>query len=215
MLHRALDPVGEPDAFAERILDAALSRFEGFGLRRTTMDDVASAAGVSRITIYRRFAGKDALTEAVIVREARRFFEALDAAVGQRDTFEDRAAESFVFALEFLRAHVLFNRLLTTEPEAVVPHLTTHGAPVISAASRLVADRLGVEVRAGRLPPLDVEVAGEVIVRLVLSFVLTPSSAVRLDRPEDVRRFARRYVTPALVGKPAGGAPRSRGRKDP
>lgn len=203
MLHRALDPVGESDDIFERILDAALKRFEDFGLRRTTMDEVAGAAGVSRVTIYRRFAGKDALTEAVIVREARRFFEALDVAVGQRETFEDRAAESFAFALEFLSRHVLFNRLLMIEPEAVVPHLTTHGAPVIGTAARLVSDRLEVEVRAGRLPPLDVEVAGEVIVRLVLSFVLTPSSAVRLDRPDDARRFAHRYITPALVGKPA------------
>lgn len=209
MLIRALEAVEEPDEYVERILDAALKTFEGFGFRRTTMDDVARAAGVSRVTIYRRFAGKESLTEAVILREARRFFEALDVAVGQRDTFEDRAAESFVFALGYLRAHLLFNRLVSTEPESVVPHLTTLGGPAIVAAARLVAERLDVEVRAGRLPPLDVEATGEIIVRLVLSFVLTPTSVIPLDQPDEIRRFARRYVAPALIGTlPEGGARR-------
>jgi AcrR family transcriptional regulator len=212
VLIRALDAEGEPDEYVERILDAALKTFEGFGFRRTTMEDVARAAGISRVTIYRRFAGKDSLTEAVILREARRFFEALDVAVGQRDTFEDRAAESFVFALEFLRAHLLFNRLVTTEPESLVPHLTTLGGPAIAAASRLVAERLDVEVRAGRLPPLDVEATGEIIVRLVLSFILTPTSVNPLDRPDDVRRFARRFVAPALIGTPPEGAAKRRPR---
>lgn len=213
MIQGALESAGEPDEAVERILDGALRSFEGFGLRRTTMDDVARAAAVSRVTIYRRFASKDALTEAVLVREARRFFDALDQAVGRSDTFDDRAAESFAFTLEYLRAHVLFNRILTTEPEAVLPYLTTHGTPVIAAASRLVADRLGEEVRAGRLPALDAEVAGELIVRLVLSFVLTPPATVRLDRPEDTRRFARRYLTPALTGAPARRPPKGRSRR--
>lgn len=204
MLDRALEPAAKPDEIIERILDAALSRFERFGVRRTTMEEVARAADVARVTIYRRFASKDALAEAVILREARRFFDALDSAVGRRDTLEERVVESFAFTLGYLRRHVLFNRLVATEPESIVPHLTTQGEPVIGTAARLVADRLGVEVREGRLPPLDVEVVSELIVRLVLSFILTPASAARLDDPAKIRRFARRYLVALLTAPPGG-----------
>ena len=63
MLQEAIEQAGAPgpDPTTERILVGALQQFEEFGLRRTTMEDVARRVGVSRVTIYRRFAGKDAL----------------------------------------------------------------------------------------------------------------------------------------------------------
>jgi AcrR family transcriptional regulator len=53
----------------EVILDAALAEFERHGVRRVALDDVARRAGVSRTTIYRRFANRDDLMSAVIERD--------------------------------------------------------------------------------------------------------------------------------------------------
>ena len=63
-----------PDASTELILDAAVVEFERHGFRRVALDDVARRAGVSRTTIYRRFANKDELVGAVIERENVRLF---------------------------------------------------------------------------------------------------------------------------------------------
>ena len=62
------------DEVTERLLDAAPDQFCRMGIRRSTMEDVARRAGVSRITAYRRFATKDALVEQVVRREFRRYF---------------------------------------------------------------------------------------------------------------------------------------------
>ena len=43
------------------ILDAALVEFDRHGIRKVALDDVARRAGVSRTTIYRRFANRDDL----------------------------------------------------------------------------------------------------------------------------------------------------------
>jgi AcrR family transcriptional regulator len=52
----------EPDpGVRERILAAALEKIAEGGLRGTSMDQVAEAAGVSRASVYRLFPGKDAL----------------------------------------------------------------------------------------------------------------------------------------------------------
>lgn len=67
MLVRA--PLGMPDASTEAILDAALTEFDQHGIRRVALDDVARRAGVSRTTIYRRFANRDDLVAAVMDRE--------------------------------------------------------------------------------------------------------------------------------------------------
>jgi AcrR family transcriptional regulator len=93
------------------------------------MEDVAQRAGLSRVTVYRRFASKEALIEAVVVGEVRAFFSALDTAVGRLDSAEERLAESFAFAFAYVGRHVLFNRLLDTEPEVLLTHLTTASAP--------------------------------------------------------------------------------------
>lgn len=53
----------------ERIYDAALECFERAGVRRTTMDDVAQAAGVSRPAIYYYYDSKQALIIEVVLRQ--------------------------------------------------------------------------------------------------------------------------------------------------
>lgn len=200
LLRRALRAVDEEEAdeTTERVLAGALSQFEDFGVRRTTMEDVARRVGMSRITIYRRFATKDALVEAVLLRECARFFAALDAAVAGLPTTDERLVEGFAFTLEFLRDHALLNRLLSTEPASLLPHLTLEAGPILSTARIFLAERLQREVTEGRLAPLDVEVAGELLARLVLSFLLTPQSVVALDGPQPARDFARRYLAPSL-----------------
>src|SRR3954454_23541699 len=102
ILQTALD--GTPDraarnATTERILSAGLEQFEDFGIRRTTMEDVARRARVSRVTVYRRFPGKEHLVAAVIVAEAQRFFAELELAVGALDSVEERIVEAFVHTL--------------------------------------------------------------------------------------------------------------------
>ena len=48
----------------EKILDAAIRTFLRFGARKTSMNDIAAAAGVSRQTLYDLFGGKNELIQA-------------------------------------------------------------------------------------------------------------------------------------------------------
>ncbi|MFY9264381.1 MAG: TetR/AcrR family transcriptional regulator [Solirubrobacterales bacterium] len=188
----------EPDQTTDRILESALGQFEDFGLRRATIEDVARRASVSRITIYRRFPRKELLIEAVILRELRSFLAQLDAAVARYENTDDRLVEGFVFTLNFLRGHTLLNRLLKTEPESLVPYLTVEAGPILAAAREFLTARIGEEVCAERPPPLSLEVAGELLARLVLSFLLTPDSVARLETTDDARQFALRHLAPLL-----------------
>jgi len=65
----------EDDETSARILDAAYEVFCRIGIQRSTMEDVARRAGVSRITVYRRFAAKGTLVDHVVRREIRRYFD--------------------------------------------------------------------------------------------------------------------------------------------
>jgi AcrR family transcriptional regulator len=184
----------EPDAVAESIVDAALAEFLAYGLRRTNVDVVAKRAGVSRATLYRRFDGKDALVAAVLVRESRRFFASIAAAVADLKTPADRLVEGFVVGVRHAREDRLLNRLLSSDPEALLPHLTTNGGLVVAAARDFLV-RQGGGTLGGERTPAGV---AEVFVRLAISFTLMPDSAIPLQTDDAVRAFARGYLAPLM-----------------
>ncbi len=185
----------ETDAVGESIVDAALAEFLVYGLRRTNVDVVARRAGVSRATLYRRFDGKDALVQAVLIRESRRFFGSIAAAVADLDTAEERLVEGFVVGVRYARTDRLLNRLLASDPEALLPYLTTNGHLVVAAARDfLVRQAPEAEPVEHRTP----EGVAEVFVRLAISFTLMPQSAIPLDTDDSVRAFARGYLAPLM-----------------
>ncbi|MGK8522300.1 TetR/AcrR family transcriptional regulator [Nocardia asteroides] len=75
-----------------RVLDAALLAFLDFGIKRTSMVEVARRGGLSLATLYRRFASKTDLIKAVGLRQTREFIEEVDAAL-QRQVDRDASAE--------------------------------------------------------------------------------------------------------------------------
>ncbi|HEV8561822.1 MAG TPA: TetR family transcriptional regulator [Actinophytocola sp.] len=194
LLDRVLSETGT-DRVAETILDAALEEFLAYGLRRTNVDVVARRAGVSRATLYRRFDGKDALVQAVLVRECRRFFTSIVAATGDLPTVEERLIEGFVVGVRYARRDPLLNRLLASDPEALLPYLTVSGGLVVAVARDFLVQQ-GEELHGGLPRVAGREPAGvaELFVRLAISFTLTPESAIPLDTDDAVRAFARNYL---------------------
>src|ERR1700758_2183771 len=59
------------DDARERILAAAERCIDRHGIRKTTMDDIASEVGLSRPSVYRYFADRDDLLIELIARHAR------------------------------------------------------------------------------------------------------------------------------------------------
>ncbi len=184
----------ENDPVAETILDAALDEFMAYGLRRTNVEVVAKRAKVSRATLYRRFDGKDALVQAVLVRECRRFFTGIVAATGHLSTVEDRLVEGFVVGVRYAREDRLMNRLMASDPEALLPYLTVNGGLVVAVARDFLV-RQGEQ--HGELPRVDGREprgVAELFVRLAISFTLTPDSCIPLSSDDEVRVFARNYL---------------------
>jgi AcrR family transcriptional regulator len=197
---QARDRGGDADQVTGRILDAALGQFEDFGLRRSTMEDIAKRCGMSRITIYRRFPKKENLIEAVLLRELQSFLSCLTS-IGDDDLGpEGKMIERIAFALQYLRNHLLLQRLLRTEPESILPSLTVSGGPVVDMAREQVAAFVRRDLFGTAAPSAEAErhiqIVAELGVRIVLSFLLTPSSAIPMETLADARAFASELITP-------------------
>ncbi|WP_433759115.1 TetR/AcrR family transcriptional regulator [Nocardia sp. CA-135398] len=189
---------GPEDRNQTRVLDAALLAFLDFGVKRTSMVEVARRCGLSLATLYRRFASKSDLIQAVGMRQARQFVEEVDAAQ-QRQVDRDAGAEEqivelFVAFLNGLRGNKLLERLLKTEPEIVLPYLTVKGAPVLELGRDYLAEFITRLQGEGKLPEYDPEPVAEMIARTALSLALTPQTVLPLDDDAAIRKFAREHV---------------------
>ncbi|AHH21219.1 TetR/AcrR family transcriptional regulator [Nocardia nova] len=193
---------GPEDRNQTTVLEAALLAFLDFGIKRTSMVEVARRGRLSLATLYRRFAGKSDLIQAVGLWQARQFVEQVDAAVQRqidRDaSAEDQIVELFVAFLDGLRGNKLLDRLLTTEPEIVLPYLTVRGAPVIELGRDYVAEFITRLQTEGKLPQYDPLPLAEMVARNALSMALTPQTLIPVDDEQAGRKFARDHVVPGF-----------------
>ena len=123
----------------DRVAAAAFDSFAEYGIRRSTIDDVARRAGVSKMTVFRRFQNKQGLVEVVIAREIRRGMAELDR-VWEREQIARATARASASRspCNFVRGHPLFDRLLRSEPEFLLPLLTVDGAPALALYRELI-----------------------------------------------------------------------------
>ncbi|AKE88807.1 TetR family transcriptional regulator [Rhodococcus sp. WB1] len=83
-----------------QILKAAESMFQRYGLTKTTMDDIAKEAGVSRPTVYRYFGDRDTLITALIELRSRRLFDKARAFLRERTTFAEQIVDGLIFLVD-------------------------------------------------------------------------------------------------------------------
>ncbi len=78
------------DDTRQRVLRGAFECIERHGMAKTTVDDVATASGVSRATIYRIFpGGKDEVLRDTVGWEMDRFFLRLGEELGDAADFPE------------------------------------------------------------------------------------------------------------------------------
>ncbi|MGB8406348.1 MAG: helix-turn-helix domain-containing protein [Mycobacterium sp.] len=178
------------------ILDAALLEFERHGIRKVALDDVAKRAGVSRTTIYRRFANRDELVAAVVERENVTLFADIAAELKDAGPQSNMYVEAFTLSILRFRRHRVLNQMMADEPALVLELMHQHyGAAVgrMAEALRIIfpegfADRIGERA---------VNDLAETILRYAAVVLLLPSVEA-LDAPDDIRAFAARHFVPSL-----------------
>jgi TetR/AcrR family transcriptional repressor of uid operon len=204
----AVEQVADPDESRAAILDAAYHEFCRMGIRRTSMEDVARRAGVSRITVYRRFATKNAMVEHLVRREFRRYFDEFLVEIAQAHSVADRVVVGFVGSLRAIRRNPLIGGLMVAEPDLLVPSMINDGGETLATVGQFLADQLRREQQAGNVPgELDVDLAAELMVRISASFLAIPSRLVDLDDEEQLAALARQFLVPIL--EPRGPADRA------
>jgi TetR/AcrR family transcriptional regulator, repressor for uid operon len=189
----------DDDETSTGILDAAYELFCHMGIPRTTMEDVARRAGVSRITVYRRFANRGALVDHVVRREIRRYFDQFLVDIERAETAADRVVVGFVSSLRAIRQNPLIRGLMAANPRALVPTAVGDNGGTFATVQAFVAGQLRREQDAGNVAAaVNADIVAELMVRVCASFLVIPSRIVDLDDEDQLRDLARQFLVPML-----------------
>lgn len=173
---------------AERILDAAGAEFAARGVRATTMQDVARAAGCSRATLYNHFRDRHALDVAFVHSEAVRLAHDLAERTRSLDDPKIRATTAILGALDAVRDDP---RLAVWFSEADV------GVATAISADSEVLDALATAFAGGLEHGVDrdeVRRRARWVIRAIVSLLSMPAGS-----PDEERVIVERFVVPALL----------------
>lgn len=185
------------DDTRQRILEATYVCVARWGMAKTTIEDAAREAKVSRATIYRLFpGGRDELMNAVVARETVEFFTRLRAEVSDADDLEELMERGIMFAHRAIVEHEVLQRVMRTEPEKLLPTLTFESIRISQGIAEFLVPYLR---ERGVAPGVDIPEAADFLARMLLSYMASPGRW-NLDDPNQVAQLVRSELLPGVLG---------------
>jgi AcrR family transcriptional regulator len=184
-------PPTSPEEARERLMDAAIACLQRYGLEKTGMADIASAAGVTKPTIYSYFESRDDLLHGALGRAGRALGERLVAHAQRFPTPAEQVVEAVLFCL----------REIPNEPGLAVTSRSQaegFGARVaLRPASLAIARHALSELFADRPDLLgDVDELAEILIRWMLSLLVVDGPIPREEA--ELRALLHRRMIPGL-----------------
>lgn len=176
-----------------RIVAAAIEVFGTYGFSKSTVQEIAAAAHVSKPLFYRHFRNKQDVFEVVIERVFTDWHEAMLEQVARMDgTTAESLRVLFVGALEYAQARPLLNHLLTRDSQLLLSTRSDVWDRACQALKRLVEEILRRGVEAGEVR-IDVSVEHMADLLTEINFVYTnrqlhTGRAIAGELAEDVAR---------------------------
>lgn len=115
--------VDKDDAIKKEILQEAKKLFRHYGWSKTTMEDIAKAAGKGKSTLYYYYKSKDEIFDAVASREMEEVFQRVREEVAKAETAEDKLRTLCMTKFEILQQKAILYKIVRGEIEANLPRL--------------------------------------------------------------------------------------------
>ncbi|MEO5874721.1 MAG: TetR/AcrR family transcriptional regulator [Streptosporangiaceae bacterium] len=124
----------------DAVLDAARECVLAVGVRRTTLTDIARRAGVSRMTLYRRWPDVRTIVGDLMTREWLAL--AADVVSEASGDARTRLVRTLVTGTRRIREHPLLRKIIEVDPEMLLPYVLTRTGASQSAYLQLIEREL-------------------------------------------------------------------------
>ncbi|MFG2948045.1 TetR/AcrR family transcriptional regulator [Streptomyces adustus] len=189
---------------SDPVLDAVRDCVLAFGVRRTTLTDVARRAGVSRMTLYRRWPDVRSLVGDLMTRE---WIDVATRAMPQRRPGQDMRGlivDGLVAGVAAFRAHPLFLKIIDVDPELLLTYVLDRRGASQEALLGLLAESLAEGHTDGSVRRTHTDRQARAVLLVVQSFTLSLRTMADEDDPEltesafldELRTLLERTLTP-------------------
>jgi AcrR family transcriptional regulator len=153
----------------ERIIQATLRCVERWGLAKTSLEDVATAAELSRATVYRCFpGGRDQLVRDAVGYEVAVFLGRLVREIHDDEGLEAKLVNALVTGHRALGEHRLLHQVLSTEREVLLSELAALAPMVHAEVAEVMRSALDDEALR---PDVDRDEAADYLARMFVSYL--------------------------------------------
>ncbi len=153
-----------------QLLDAAKQLFSRFGFKKTTVDEIAEAAGMSKRTVYEIFDGKEKILAELVMREALTFRKQL---MGQIKRLTDPVEKLRLFCdmcTQYFDQNPFLGQVLFDGADLYAPFLGDEIVEIEGGIREIIANLLREGVRKGAYRELDVPATAECVFVLFRGF---------------------------------------------
>ncbi|MGW7368989.1 TetR/AcrR family transcriptional regulator [Streptomyces sp. NPDC054841] len=199
-----MTPIRHNHADSDSVLDAARDCVLAVGVRRTTLTDVARRAGVSRMTLYRRWPDVRSLVGDLMTREWIALAIGTMPAVVPGAPTRARLVDGLVDGVAAFRAHPLFHKILDVDPELLLPYVLDRRGASQDALLGLITGALKEGHADGSVRAAHPDRQARALLLVVQSFTLSLRTMTEPDDPEltdaafleELRTLLERTLTP-------------------
>jgi TetR/AcrR family transcriptional regulator, repressor for uid operon len=181
------------DPMVGRILDAGEQCVHRFGIRRTSMGEVARVGKLSRGSIYRHFDTKEALVEGIFRRRQEYFLNRTEAQLVNETNLVDKVTHAVLAGRKDMQEGI-FGALAEIEPQTMAmmfldPRFYQRSLSFWPPHVRIAQEAGEISAEPG------VDFVTDLIVRLAVSLVMFPRMVV----PMKSRKALQTYLREALA----------------
>jgi AcrR family transcriptional regulator len=182
----------------ERLLDSAEGCLEQFGPQKTSMEDVARAAGMSRATVYRYFENRDALLLGVASRQSSALASEAISYLSRFNTISDWLVEGLLFTLREIPNRPVFASLVTSLDSRASGNLLLGSTGLVQIGVNVLQPMFANAKAQGLLrDDIDPEMLIEWLLRMLWTYLNAPSQ-VATDE-DGMRTLFRMMLIPAVL----------------
>ncbi|MFD5424354.1 TetR/AcrR family transcriptional regulator [Streptomyces sp. NPDC127084] len=168
-----MTPIRHNHADQDAVLDAARDCVLAVGVRRTTLTDVARRAGVSRMTLYRRWPDVRSLVGDLMTREWISVAVAAMPAAEEGTPTRTRLVDGLVAGVGAFRAHPLFHKIIDVDPELLLPYVLDRRGASQEALLGLITAALAEGHADGSVRTEHIDLQARALLLVVQSFTLS------------------------------------------
>jgi AcrR family transcriptional regulator len=180
------------------IINCAQGLFKQFGLKKTTMDEIAAACGKAKSTLYHYFKSKEEVFDEVLIKEMNSLRQLVDVEVESQQSFKDKLATYFeTFHREAVNKFNLL-RILKQEIKQEIVN-SNRFTDIIEFETKYVSNMVGRGIDNGEITGIektDAKLFSEV---LVVAFLGIVKYSIEKEGDFDIDSFQK--VTGMLIPK--------------